>query len=58
MFHLFKKPKVNYLIQEKNEFGWQVIDIADTKEEAKDLLHKYHTKYPDTEYKIKINPKA
>lgn len=45
MFHLFKKSKTIYLIHWKSEFGWQVIDTADTIEEAKELLPKYKKAY-------------
>ena len=56
MFGFLKKQKIIYLIQWKNEFGWQVIDIADTKEEAKELLHRYRKAY-EGDLKITTGPK-
>lgn len=56
MFGFFKKQEVRYLIQWKNEYGWQVIDIADTEAEAKELLHRYREAYQG-DLKITTGPK-
>lgn len=57
MFGFLKKQEKRYLIQWKNEFGWQVIDIADTEKEARELLHRYESTYPG-ELKIISGPKV
>lgn len=57
MFGFLKKQEKRYLIQWKNEFGWQVIDIADTEKEARELLHRYESAYPG-ELKITSGPKV